>query len=208
MLDITTVYNLTDTVIRSHNRSSSTSTSVSVTRAIFENSVKKNLPILIAINVYNQYMSEVDIANQLQTAFTTLQSQNLCYWKSLFYWLLDIVLVNSYLLSRATSRAAVRKSKHHCDHQQFQENLAKILMTYSETSKHNQILRSMRAYCIYCQNNQLNWQSKQQSFETDITNIESQFQRSRTQWEYDQCEVSLCKTEDCWHLWHENQRHS
>ena len=79
MLDITTVYNLTDTVIRSHNRSSSTSTSVSVTRAIFENSVKKNLPILIAINVYNQYMSEVDIANQLQTAFTTLQPQNLCY---------------------------------------------------------------------------------------------------------------------------------
>ena len=63
MLSITTVYNLTNTVIKSCNRSSSTSTSVSVTRAIFEDSVKKNLSILITINVYNQYMNEVDIAN-------------------------------------------------------------------------------------------------------------------------------------------------
>ena len=79
MLSIITVYNLTDTVIRSYNRSSSTSISVSIIRAIFENSVKKNLSILITINIYNQYMNEVDIVNQLQTAFITLQSQNLYY---------------------------------------------------------------------------------------------------------------------------------
>ena len=49
-------------------------------------------------------------------------------------------------------------------------------MTYSETLKHNQILKPTRVYCVYCQNNQLNWQSKfqqQQFFEADITNIEN-----------------------------------
>ena len=110
---------------------------------------------------------------------------------------------------RAISRAITRKSRHHHDHQQFQEALAKILMIYSETLEHNQIHRSSRTYYVYCWKNQLNWQSKlhqQQSFETDITNIESQFQRSSTQWECEQCDVSLCKTENCWWLWHEKQK--
>ena len=55
-------------------------------------------------------------------------------------------------------------------------------MTFCENSKHNQILRSTRDYCVYCQKNQLNWKSKhqqqehqKQSFETDITNIEDSF---------------------------------
>ena len=94
-------------------------------------------------------MSAADIANQCQAAFTTLQSQNSCYWKPLFYWLLDIALVNSYLLARATSRAIREKSRHHCDHQQFQEVLVKILIVYSETPKHTQIYRPTRTYCAH-----------------------------------------------------------
>ena len=104
-------------IIRSCNRPSSTSTSASVTRAIFGDSAKKNLPISVAIDAYNHYMGGVDIANQYRAAFTTLRPQNLCYWKPLFYWLLDIALVNSYLLARATSRAIREKSRHHHDHQ-------------------------------------------------------------------------------------------
>jgi len=79
MLNITTAYNLIDTTIKSHKRSSSTSTSVFVARFIFEAFMKKYLSISAAIDVYNYYMSEVDIANQLQNVFTTLQSQNVCY---------------------------------------------------------------------------------------------------------------------------------
>ena len=152
-------------------------------------------------------MSEVDIENQCQTAFTTFWEQNTCYWKSLFHWLLDIALVNSYLLAQATSRTIREKSRHHCDHQWFQEALAKALMTYSETPEHNQICRPSRTYCAYCRKHQLNWQSKHQqwSFEMDITNIESQFRGSNTQWGCDQCDVPLCKAGSCWHLWHENQ---
>ena len=103
-------------IIKSHKRSSSTSTSVSIIRSIFENSACKDLSISAVINAYNSYMSAADIANQCQIAFTILQSQNSCYWKPLFYWLLDIALVNSYLLVRATSRAIRGKSRHYHDH--------------------------------------------------------------------------------------------
>ena len=70
---MTTAYNLTDTVIQSRNRPSSTSTSVSITQSVFESSPRKDLPISVAIDVYNHYMSEIDIANQYQAVFTTLQ---------------------------------------------------------------------------------------------------------------------------------------
>ena len=63
ILNITTVYNLTDTVIKSHKRSSSTSISVFIIRFIFRDSAHKDLSISTAIEVYNHYMSEIDIAN-------------------------------------------------------------------------------------------------------------------------------------------------
>ena len=106
-------------MISAHNRSSFTSTSVSITRQIFRDFTHKNLPIPAAINVYNHYMSGVDIANQCQAAFTTLRGQNTRYWKPLFHWLLDIALVNSYLLARATNRVVMGKSKHCRDHRRF-----------------------------------------------------------------------------------------
>ncbi len=69
---MTTAYNLTDMIIRSCKRPSSTSTSVFITRSIFGGSARKDLSISVAIDAYNHYMSEVDIANQHQAAFTTL----------------------------------------------------------------------------------------------------------------------------------------
>ncbi len=50
-------------IIRTHKRPSSTSTSVSITRSVFENLSVKDLSILTVINVYNYYMSEIDTAN-------------------------------------------------------------------------------------------------------------------------------------------------
>ena len=153
-------------------------------------------------------MGGVDIANQLRAAFTTLHHQNYCYWKPLFHWLLDIALVNSYLLAKAITP----KLRHCHDHRQFQETLAKALMTYSETLEHNQILRPTRAYCAYCRKNQ-NWKPKHQgrarAFGTDITNIRDSSRGgsgyhwgSKTQWGCNACNISLCKIGDCWRLWH------
>ena len=63
VLSMTTAYNLIDVIIRACKRSSSTSTSASITRSVFEVLSVKDLPILVAINAYNYYMSEVNIVN-------------------------------------------------------------------------------------------------------------------------------------------------
>ena len=60
---MTTAYNLTDTVIRARKRPSATSTSAAITQSVFKNLSVKDLFILIIINVYNHYMSEIDTAN-------------------------------------------------------------------------------------------------------------------------------------------------
>ena len=66
------IYNLTDTVIQSHNKSSATSTSVFITQSVFESSSWKDLSISVTIDVYNHYISEIDIANQYHAVFTIL----------------------------------------------------------------------------------------------------------------------------------------
>src|SRR5437870_2443891 len=53
VLGITTAYNPTDSIIRARKRPSSTSTNASITRPVFGFSLVKDLPIPIAINVYN-----------------------------------------------------------------------------------------------------------------------------------------------------------
>jgi hypothetical protein len=99
-------------VIKAQKRPNATSTSATITRPMFGDSPVKDLPILAAIDAYNRYMGGVDIANQLRAAFTTLWPQNLHYWKPLFYYLLDIALVNSYLLAITTAEV----SRYHRDH--------------------------------------------------------------------------------------------
>ena len=76
---MTTAYNLTDMIIRARKRPSHTSTYASITRSVFENSSVKELSISVDINAYNHHMREVDIENQYQADFTTLQHQNQCY---------------------------------------------------------------------------------------------------------------------------------
>ena len=60
---MTTAYNLTNTVIRSRKRPSTISTSASIIQPIFRDSTYKDLPIPVAINTYNHYISGVDTAN-------------------------------------------------------------------------------------------------------------------------------------------------
>src|SRR5438034_6596511 len=73
---MTTVYNLTDMIIRARKRPSHTSTYASITRLVFGDSPVKELPIPVGINAYNHHMGEVDIGNQYRAGFTTLQHQS------------------------------------------------------------------------------------------------------------------------------------
>ena len=212
---MTMAYNLTNIIIKTRKRPSRMSTYASVTRPVFGDSPIKELPISVGINAYNHHMGEVDIGNQYRATFTTLQYQNQRYWKPLFYYLLDIALVNSYLLYKAYRGLVIGDPKRYRrDHRRFQEGLAKALITYCEAPEHNQILRPTRSYCVHCRKNQSSWEPKhqQRAFGTNITNIGGglgsgsggRFRDSNTQWGCDQCNIPLCKIGNCWRLWHEN----
>ena len=64
VLGMTTVYNLTDMIIRARKKSSCTSTYASITRSVFGNFLIKELSISVDINAYNHHMREIDIENQ------------------------------------------------------------------------------------------------------------------------------------------------
>jgi len=218
---MTTAYNLIDTVIRPRKRPSATSTSAAITRPIFRDSAVKDLPIPIAIDAYNHHMGGVDIANQYREALTTLRTQNNRYWKPLFYWLLDIALVNSYLLSKVSRESEIGPSKGNHDHRKFQDALVEDLIAYTNdtpSQEHQMVARPTRTYCAYCRANLSTWNPKlQRRFGADITNIngrsrgqeqrgqeQKRLRGSRVKWGCDQCNVPLCKEGDCWRLWHEN----
>jgi len=208
VLGITTAYNLRDTVIRPRKRPSATSTNAAITRPIFGDSPVKDLPIPMAIDAYNHHMGGVDIANQYREAFTTLRTHNNRYWKPLFYSLLDIALVNSCLLSKA-SKGLERGASRDCrDHRKFQEALVEALLAYSDTpsQEHQGVVRPKRAYCAYCRANLSNWHPKNRQhrrFGVEISgNSRGRLQGSRVNWGCDQCDVPLCKTGDCWRLGH------
>jgi len=95
-------------------------------------------------------MGGVDTANRYRADFTTLWCKNYRYWKSLFHWLLDIVLANSYLLAKASRTPRIGESKDYYSYRRFLELLYKILIAYGEAPEHKQVLRPTQAYCAYC----------------------------------------------------------
>ncbi|GES85239.1 hypothetical protein RCL_jg18055.t1 [Rhizophagus clarus] len=82
---------------RIRRRPRETSTNAVKVRAVFGTASKKSLPIPVVIDDYNHFMGEVDIADQLQGYYDT-QLPVRRTWMPLFFWLLDMTLINLYLI--------------------------------------------------------------------------------------------------------------
>ena len=74
-----------------------TSTNANFTRQVFGDQNSKVLPIPKIVDDYNHHMNSVDLADQRRAAYTT-HVRACRNWLSLFYFLLDISLVNSHIL--------------------------------------------------------------------------------------------------------------
>jgi len=86
-------------VHREYRKSRETSSNSQKVRSIFENTTRKTLLIPKMIDNYNHHMGDVNIANQLCNYYSTqLIVQRT--WSPLFFWLLDTVIVNSYIISK------------------------------------------------------------------------------------------------------------
>ena len=88
-----------ETVLRNRKRPSKTSTSARTARVPFGDQARKELPIPKFIDQYNHNMNDVDQGDQLQASYPGLRRCRRGGWQSLFVFLLNTVLVNSYLLS-------------------------------------------------------------------------------------------------------------
>ena len=74
-----------------------TSTNAAAARKVFGNSDRKALFIPTAVDHYNHRMNGVDLADQRRAAYTTHQRTRR-NWMGLFWFLLDLSAVNTYIL--------------------------------------------------------------------------------------------------------------
>jgi hypothetical protein len=86
-----------DYVEKKRKRPAKTSTNGALVQGVFENKPVKELRIPCCIDDYNQYMGGVDLANQFREAYKT-HKPSFRNWWPLFYWLIDVAVVNSYRL--------------------------------------------------------------------------------------------------------------
>jgi len=105
---------------------------------VFSDDFEKLLPIPTFIFWYNHYICGVNITDQLRSYFITQRIYRQT-WKPLWYFLLNTVICNCFLLSsyRPTNRYKCRENSHN----QFRINLRKALFERSIRKRKNYIFK-------------------------------------------------------------------
>lgn len=112
-----------------------TSTNATKVRQVFGDAVKKILPIPKIIDDYNNYMGGVDVADQLRGYYATQLTARRT-WVPMFFWLLDTVIVNCYLI--------YKNCNGNLDHKDFRVNLAWDLINSGWDEKDGADVRGSR----------------------------------------------------------------
>ena len=94
---LTTVHYWNEYTLSERRKPRTTSTNAALARKVFGNQERKTLPIPKVVNDYNHHMNSVDLADQRRAGYTT-HIRACRNWLCLFYFLLDISLVNSHIL--------------------------------------------------------------------------------------------------------------
>ena len=111
VLFATTVGDPMEVVNRPRKRPGSSSSVAAKTGKVFGNEVVKNLDIPQSIDEYNQQMGAVDQFDQLKSYYDTRRIHRKT-WRSLFSFLLEVVLINCFKLSTLVTRAETKHSGH------------------------------------------------------------------------------------------------
>ena len=119
-------------IARQRKRPAKISTSAQIVCLVFRDNPTKELEIPIFIDDYNHNMGGVDIANQLRESFETHKT-TLRNWWPLFYWLIDVIVINSYRLYRIHMNQLGQKSTF--SHLEFRTSLYCFLFSYSQSAK-------------------------------------------------------------------------
>ena len=158
-----------------------------------------SIPRPIAIGKYNAYMGGVDKSDQFLSYHNILR-KTVRYWKTLFYHMIDIAVVNSHILYNYTAVYAGRKTVTEND---FRDTLVlQIIGTYGrEKQQHITHGRPPSSSCRVRHGSQLG-----------PTKYRCQYCKvqGKTSWTHRKCldclhQPALCQTaeRDCHSLWHQ-----
>jgi hypothetical protein len=129
--NIHTVHSANDFTARQRKRPAKSSTNGRIVRIVFGDDPTKILEIPIFIDDYNHNMGGVDIANQLRESYETHKA-TLRNWWPLFYWLIDVAVINSY---RLYSIHMIELQQKPISHLRFRTELYRQLFGFSTQVK-------------------------------------------------------------------------
>ena len=100
-------------------------------RAPFDDLAIKKLFISDFIDLYNHFMNDVDVIDQLRCYYDT-QRVHLKTWKSLWHFLLNTTIVNSYKIINIIELRSYTKLRKHDSHKLFRMKLIQKLYDHFE----------------------------------------------------------------------------
>lgn len=98
------------TIIRKRKRPKATSSAARTSRKPFGNSHTKDLRIPTVYDDYNHHMNSVDISDQLRVGMQCFRPIRKGGWRTLWHFLFNLTLVDSYLLSGFKSQFEFRNA--------------------------------------------------------------------------------------------------
>ena len=219
VLGITTAYGLHLLIKRLRTRPSTTSTNAHIVLPVFGDLKKKELEIPYAIDEYNHHMNGVDRNNQLRKRMSVIRPYQERTWRPAWYWMLDVVLVNCYLIWKSTKRPD-RSGK---GHRRFRQTLYDALLNWPDEPSDTMalVLRSkassdcervrfkVRGHCVVCSAKISKLHKHRRRFGTDIINEAAGGLRkrgTRTPGGCSRCRKHLCIMGDCWKVWHSQNK--
>lgn len=120
-----------------HRRPGISSINLNVVRPVFQDQHTRMLLIPVIIDMYNQYMSGVDIADQRRSYRPTQLFVN-CNWLPLILWCLDTAIVNAIILYRITNITTGAPAKNIMNHRKIREKLYQQLIQEGSASLRQQ----------------------------------------------------------------------
>ncbi|XP_062609518.1 piggyBac transposable element-derived protein 4-like [Saccostrea cucullata] len=164
---------------------------------------KKQLVQPVVANDYNKCMGAVDLSNQFTNKYPSYIRTQYHWWKVLFFHLLDIMVVNSYILFqefRKSHESQITNCSSGFGQLEFRESLALSLMGLNEKSVSKESViqcipefLEKRKDCVFCNAEAILLNKKSPSYKTLV------FCPS--------CQVPLCLSSDrnCFKKWHSKE---
>ena len=202
-------------------RPKESSTSAKTARAVFGGEFEKILEIPEFIDDYNHHAKAVDRGDQLKYYTPGLRPIRRGGWQSIFHWLLNTVLVNSYLLS---FHSKVPKSEKFTCQYDFRKALQRALFDTGErvlgkrkrTETHTDIKefiipvhqhqwehRGRRGDCVFCKGERHGDPPRKRiPLQQIASNLGRNSCRRTSVFGCKECQVPLCRKGSCFDSYH------